>query len=89
VPKELDCACIDALIMNFYSDIALFQSSASFVVNFSNLNLLNLGTLTFYDHIMPMFSTFPLLEFICFIATQLLLTYKPYLKILPLFKKLN
>ena len=63
VPKELNCACIDALII-VSSFNRKFMPTISFVENFSNLKSLRLEHVTLNDDIMSMVSKLSLLEFI-------------------------
>ena len=62
VPKKLNCACIDALIVSSFEE--KFMPTISFVENFSNLKSLSLEYVILNDDIISMVSKLSLLEFI-------------------------
>ena len=88
VPKELNCACIDALIVSSFEE--KFMPTISFVENFSNLKSLSLEYVILNDDIISMLSKLSLLEFIslyhCKMANGHL---QRYLKTVPLSKKFS
>ena len=64
LPNGLDCASVNALMIDCYSEEAFSQQNVSFFGKFSNLTSLRFNNTTFNDTEISMVSTLSLLEFI-------------------------
>ena len=64
LPNGLDCASVNALMIDYYSEKAFSQQNVSFFGKFSNLTSLRFNNTTFNDTEISIVSKLSLLEFI-------------------------